>query len=115
MLIDGRILGHKGVDIGDSYQHFDISVGQAFSHFDLVEIARSVIVNRRPEEIPQIAHVRACGHLRRMCLQLPELLRNLWRKFWLEAVLQHDFFGDLLKINLRRTDAVHEFPARREL
>jgi hypothetical protein len=115
VLIDGRILGHEGIYIGDSYQHFDISVGQAFRHFDLVEIARSVIVNRRPQEIPQIPYVRACGRLRRMCFQLGKLLRDLRRKFRLEAVLQHDFFSYGLKVNLRRMGAVHEFPARREL
>jgi hypothetical protein len=49
VLIDWGLLGDERIDIGDADHNFHVAIGGAFGDFDLVEIARSVVVDGRPE------------------------------------------------------------------
>ena len=53
--------------------------------------------------------------IRRMSLQIRQLLRNLRRKVRLEAVIHHDFFCGSLQIEMRRVGVVHELPGTFEM
>jgi len=51
------MFGHEGIHVGDSDQHFDVPDGQPFGDLDLIEIARSVVVDRGPKQCPQIMNI----------------------------------------------------------
>ena len=61
VLVDGRGFGDESVDVGDADHDFDAAIGKALGDFDLVEVLRSVVVNRRPQQIAEIAHAVCCG------------------------------------------------------
>ena len=46
VLINGRALADKNIHIGNADQYFGVSVGQSFGKLNLVEVLRSVIINR---------------------------------------------------------------------
>ena len=52
---------HARVDIRHAHKHADAAVGQLLGPLDLVEIARSVVVNRGPEQIAQVSKAVGCG------------------------------------------------------
>ena len=49
MPINGALLRNEGVYVGNADENFDIAVRQSFRNFDLIQIAGSIIVNRRPQ------------------------------------------------------------------
>ena len=112
MLVDRGLLRDEGINVGDADHDFHVAIGDAFGDLDLIEVARGVVVDGRPEQIAQIADVSVGRDLRRMGLQFGELLRNLGRKFWFEAVMLHDFFGGGLQVEMRRIGVWHELPVR---
>ena len=96
MLIDRAQFGNVGVYVGDSDQNLHIAVWQSFRNFDLIEIARCVVVDRRPEPIAEIAHTSSRSNLRRMSTQVCQLLLNRSWKVGLKAMQPHYFFCDSL-------------------
>ena len=54
MLIEQAALRHAHVNIGNADKHANASVGQLLGPFNLVQIFRSVVVDRRPKKIAQI-------------------------------------------------------------
>jgi len=76
MLIDRRLFRNEGIDVGDAYHHLDAAVGKAFGKLDLIEIARSVVVDRRPQKAAQIADTATGADLRRIRFQRRQLLGN---------------------------------------
>ena len=86
--IGGGTECHQGVHIGNADQEADASVRQAFRDLDLIEIARLAIVDRRPGERAQVAHVtreRIVGWV----LEQRDLAHHLRREIGLEAVRTH--------------------------
>jgi hypothetical protein len=55
VIVNRRAFAHQGIDIGDSDQHSGCPVGQLLGDFDLIEVPRRVIVDRRPQQVSQIA------------------------------------------------------------
>jgi hypothetical protein len=68
MIIDGRASWYKSINISDAYQNFDIPVRQALGDLNLVEVSRSIIVDRRPQQVSKIADIFGSHNLWRMCL-----------------------------------------------
>jgi hypothetical protein len=60
--VERRVLRHERVDVGDADHHLGRAGRQAFGHFELIEIARGVVVDRRPRQVPEVAHVAAGRH-----------------------------------------------------
>ena len=77
VLVDGRVRRNERVDVGDRHQHLDVAVRQPLGHLDLIEVARRVVVDRRPEQAAQIANVGARLEMRRMRRQRRQLLLHL--------------------------------------
>ena len=80
---------------------FDIAVRQSFRNFDLVEIARGVVIDGRPEQVAQIAHTSSGSDLRRMRAQICQLLLDRGGEVGFKSVLPHDFFRDGLQVEVR--------------
>ena len=55
VLVDGRTLGDPGVDVRDRDQDPDAAIVERLRHRELVEVAGVVVVDRGPEEAPQVA------------------------------------------------------------
>ena len=72
VLVDRRALRHERIDVGDGDDEPDIAVGQPLRDLDLVEIARLVVVDRRPGLVAQVLRRRVDGRGR---CQAVELLR----------------------------------------
>ena len=53
--VDGRGFGYEPIDISDSHQHLDAAPGKTLGDFDLIEIARGVVVDGRPEKRAEVA------------------------------------------------------------
>ena len=113
VLIDGGTLADECIDIGDADHDLDISIRLALGDFDLIEIFRSVVVDRRPKQIPQIADFVGRGELWRMRADIRKLFLRVRRKIRLETVRLHDLPRDGLEIDGRRMRIVHRvrFPA----
>src|SRR3954451_4239455 len=99
MIINRRTFGHKGVDVG--YADHDLeAVRSSLRKLDLIKIARSIVVDRGPEQAAQIADIlrsRDGGIVR---LNGLPLLLSRGGKVRLEAVLNHDLPGHGLQITL---------------
>jgi hypothetical protein len=98
VLIDCALLGDEGVQISNSDKNLYIAVRQSFCNLDLVQVPRRVVVNRRPQLAPQIAHTSSRRDYRRMSPQLHQLLLHPGRKVGLKAVLPHNVFRDGLQV-----------------
>src|SRR3954470_17699611 len=109
-MIDRAFAGSKSIYARDADHDLDLAMRSTFGDLDLIKIARGVIVNGRPKQTAQVAHVTGCGNLRWMVSQLRQLLSYSWREVWLETMLQHDFFRGGLQIEVRRVGIVHESP-----
>jgi hypothetical protein len=71
MPVDRRILGYVAIHVGDADADADIAVRQALGDFDLVQIARSVVVDGRPEQAAQIAYRAVRGPGCAACARRP--------------------------------------------
>ena len=58
MIVDGGAGRHQRVDIRDCDHDLDDSVGERFGDGELIEIARVVVVDGRPEQGAQVADRR---------------------------------------------------------
>ncbi len=57
VLVDRRAAVHERVDVGDPDAHADTRRrGRRSSDLDLIEVARVVVVDRRPRQMPKITH-----------------------------------------------------------
>ncbi len=74
MLIYGGVLRDEGINICDAHQHTRLTCGQPLSYLDLVEISRSVVIDRRPEQIAQVTNRSTRRHLWWVRFQLQKLL-----------------------------------------
>ena len=111
----GESLRDKRIHIGDAHHHLDAAIGQAFGDFDLVEIARSIVIDRRPKQPAQIAHLIGRRQLWRMRADIRQLLPRRGRKIRLETLRQHDLPRHCLKIERRRPRIVHYAPLSRNI
>ena len=66
MCVEGEAFADIGVDVCDADQHFNTAVGELFGDFDLIEIARSVVIDRRPEEAALIECTGSEGWAKRL-------------------------------------------------
>ena len=108
VLIDRSQLGHERIDVGDPDHDPDPAIGQTLGNLDLVEVARGVVVDRRPEQISKVANIALSSHFRRPVAQRRKLRLHLRRKVRPEAALDHDFLCNGLQINVRRIRVPHE-------
>ena len=108
VLIDGSLFRDERVDIGNADENFHAAIWLSFGNFDLIEIARSVIVNRRPEEVSQIAHIFSRGDLGRVSAQVSQLFLDGRGEIGVESALPHDFFGCGLQIDLSWLGVRHQ-------
>ena len=72
LAIQRRTLRHRPIHIRNSHQQTHAARRKFFDKFDLVQVARSVVVNRRPEQRAQIAGSRrgfGRGFLQRLHLR----------------------------------------------
>ena len=88
MRIERRASWHERIDIRDRDQQSRDSSLDA--HLELIEVARLVVVNRRPRQLTQVA-----GAVRSRRRNPRQLGRDLGRPIRLEAVLHHGAAGDL--------------------
>ena len=54
MVINRRGFCHKRVHVCDADHHLDIAAGEPLRDFNLVQIARGIVINRRPEQVAQV-------------------------------------------------------------
>ena len=113
MQVDGSLLGDECIHVRDADHDLHVAVRATVGDFDLVKVTRSVVVDRRPEQVSQIANVASRHNLRRLRFQIEKLLRHLRRKVRLESALLHDLFCDGLQVEVRRIGVVHELPVRK--
>jgi len=109
MQIGRRASGDRRVDVGDRHHHLDIAVGQRLGHRQLIEVARIVVVNRTPEQQPQVPR-RSNGRLRGP-VQSGDLRDYLRGKVRVESVDTHRLDRDGAQagaIRLRRGRAGHD-------
>jgi len=92
MNVNRSPLRHRCIHVSDTDHHFDAAIGKTLREFNLIEVARSIVIDRRPQQTPQIAHIACRGDLGWMGLQFSQLLRNLRRKIRLKPALLHDLF-----------------------
>jgi len=81
--VDRRALGHRAIHVGDSHQHAN-SACRALRPFDLIEVARVVVIEGRPEQPGQVRQTR----LRLLARAFGLLLRGD-REVRLEAARHH--------------------------
>lgn len=96
VLIDGGAGLYQGVDIGHRHADPGGVTRQGFRHRQLIQIARVVVVDRRPPERGQITNGLACvvgvTGRRGQCLKLGNCRG---RKVWEQAALEHGPFGNV--------------------
>ena len=59
VLVERRATVHERFDVGDPHPNTDVSRRELLRDLDLVEVARFVVVDRRPRERAKIAHAGA--------------------------------------------------------
>ena len=87
MLVDGRTGGYARAYVGDSDQYPHAAL-HPFGIFDLVEIARAVVVDRRPQESAKVLD-SAVFPFQGSVLQLLRLLLRRGREIGVEALVLH--------------------------
>jgi hypothetical protein len=60
--VDRGIISHQHADIGDGDEDFNRAIGHRLGNRELIQIARRVVVNLRPEQPAQIANRGAGRH-----------------------------------------------------
>ena len=88
-------------------RHPCLTGGEAVGYLNLIEITRGIVIDRRPEQIAQVANRSTRRHLWRVRVQSRKLLLNLRRKFRLKAVRQNGLFGCRLKVEVRNVNSAH--------
>ena len=63
--VGGRLLRDQCVDVGDRDENANRAVAQLVGDLDLIEVARFGVVDRRPQEIAQVAHSIGASRLNR--------------------------------------------------
>jgi hypothetical protein len=86
MTVDRRVLPHQRVHIRDRNENSDPPAGERLGDRDLVEVAGVVIVDGRPEPLPQVAQV--AGRIGRP-VDGRQLSQRSRRKVGLQAALNH--------------------------
>ena len=55
--IDRRQSGDDRIHVGDGHEHFDLVAGQGLGDRQLIEVPRVIVIDRGPEQVPQVADV----------------------------------------------------------
>src|SRR5262245_54649284 len=103
--VEGRILRHRGVDVGHRDQDPPRTGRRVRRDGELIEIARVVVVDRAPEEVAEIAQ-RACAV--RLAAGGFRLGAGGGGEVGLEPALQHGAAGDVTQTLARVPTDVHE-------
>src|SRR5262249_13171725 len=77
------------------------------SHFNLVEIFRSIVVDRRPEQTAQVAQLSGNCQSRWMCIEAGDLLLSLRRKVGIETSRAHYLARNRAQIGRTRAGVIH--------
>ena len=96
VLVDRRAIRHRRIHVGDRHEDGDRAVRQRLRDRELIEIARIVVVDRRPEMVAHVAHGRR-GLARRTVDRL-RLGDRGGRELRRQAVLHHGAAGDVLQV-----------------
>ncbi len=87
VLIDGSVLPDRCGYVCDADAHPD-ATGGAYGEFDLIEVARGVVVDGRPQQTAQIAYI-GCGFWRSGSANAIYLLLAAWWKVGVESLAHH--------------------------
>ena len=93
VLVDRRILRHERVDVGDGDQHPRRAVGQPLGDLELIEIARRVVVDGRPEQTAQVADIGPDAVAERVAGNFSELSGDLGVEHQVEPAQPHQLLG----------------------
>jgi len=120
VLVDGSSARDECIHVRDADSDLYLAVGDGFGHFDLIEVARGVVVDRGPEQVPQVVNVVtfppivsrifSCGDHGRMLLQVGKLRGDFRRKVRIETAGAHDFPGGGLQVEMSGIGVVHVVP-----
>ena len=95
MVVDRRAQSHARVDVGDRDVDLHSAAGQRFRNGELIEITRSVVVDRSPKQATQIADIGSRADRRRD--DGARLGQHRGREFRKKAVFDHGLAGDGLE------------------
>ena len=87
MSVQCRARRDRGADVGHRHQHPGAASGERLGHGELVEVARIVVVDRAPRQVPQVAHAGAVRADRG--LEASYLGEHRGREVGLEATSAH--------------------------
>ena len=76
-----------------------LAVRKPLRHLDLIEIARRVVVDGRPEQVAQVTHCGAGGG-RRLAAKSIKLCGRVRRKVRVKPVLDHYLVGGALQVGV---------------
>src|SRR5581483_6766764 len=109
MLIDGRLLLHRPRHVANRHMHAN-AIGHALRHLNLVEVARRVVINRRPAQTPQVRYTKPRLRLRKLLAQpltnLVHLVPHARPKLRLEPRLMHLIQRRLRQIEMVRVNVL---------
>jgi hypothetical protein len=108
MRIDRGVRGDQRVDVGDRDQDARGPVAVRNRYRQLVEVARVVVVDRRPEQMAQIAH-GSVGRGRGARDRVRLALRRS-RKVRLQPALEHHAMCDAAQVVLGTADTLLHAP-----
>ena len=86
MPVDRRALGDVEIDVSDSDIEAPSGFSQCLSELDLVEVTGIIVVDRRPQHLPQVADRSAAVRLATETLHLRE---HGWIWIGIESFLDH--------------------------
>ena len=61
MLIDRGLLRNESIHVRDADHNFDVAIRKALGDLDLIEVARGIVVDGRPQQISQVADVASAA------------------------------------------------------
>src|SRR5271169_1222233 len=111
MLIDRRAHGDVAIHIGDANPDSNAAI-RALRDLDLIQVPGRIVIDRRPEERPQVAHIASRGRRRAVCESSQLLLDRRW-EIRIEAVVNHLLAGGERKIEVEGRHRIYDSGWRR--
>ena len=94
--IDRRSIRDRRIHIGDRHENGDGAIREGLGDRQLIEVARVVIVDRRPQAVAHLAHGRR--RFARRTGDGPRLRKRGGRELRRQTVLDHGAAGDVFEV-----------------